>query len=324
MDEHRAPLNGRLIFGVTLAGLGVLWTLDNLGVANAHEILRWWPSLLLAYGLMKLTGVGFGRQTFSGAFFSLVGGLLLADQLRWLHVGWGVLWPLFLIVIGIQIVTRTARAPRLEGPGGDSQEWIRAAAFMGGATRRSLSTALRGAELSAVMGGIELDLREAKPADQRVVVDVFAWWGGIEIVVPDDWRIEAEVTPVLGAFEDQREAVTADETTGTLVLRGLVIMGGVVLRDRPSDSHVRIGVSHRRGRRDRDEVREVHVTREGVTVRRQSASGEEREVRVGTAGSGRGFVFTTRPASSASDAPPAAGPTAPPQPPPPPEPLEPR
>ena len=51
MSERHGPrFTARLLFGLVLVSLGALWTLENLGVPEASEVLRWWPSLLVAYG----------------------------------------------------------------------------------------------------------------------------------------------------------------------------------------------------------------------------------------------------------------------------------
>ena len=42
----RARWTGRLLFGLVMVSLGTLWTLDNLGIADAGQVLRWWPALL--------------------------------------------------------------------------------------------------------------------------------------------------------------------------------------------------------------------------------------------------------------------------------------
>ena len=42
---------GKLIFGVILAILGVLFTLDNFGLLEIRHVERLWPVLLIAIGV---------------------------------------------------------------------------------------------------------------------------------------------------------------------------------------------------------------------------------------------------------------------------------
>jgi predicted membrane protein len=86
-----------------------------------------------------------------------------------------------------------------------------------------------GANMTAVMGGIELDLRQATlPED--AVIELFAFWGGIEIYVPPDWTVTSKVTTLLGGFVDKRRP-TSVVPTKTLTVRGMVVMGGIEVKN---------------------------------------------------------------------------------------------
>src|SRR5229473_3580360 len=101
MSERRGSwLTGRLVFGALLVTLGLLWTLENLGLADADQFLRWWPVLVIGYGLLRLTGLDGTRRVVSGALFVLAGGWMLARSLGYVHVSIFGLWPVFMIVIG--------------------------------------------------------------------------------------------------------------------------------------------------------------------------------------------------------------------------------
>ena len=250
MNERFVPFGARLVFGAVLVGLGVVWTLDNLGLADAGELLRWWPVLVIAYGVGKLGGVGFARRRVVGAIVTLLGALLLAHSLGYTTVGLGILWPLGLIALGAQILRRGGAPLPPRDTVEDTGNRIRSFALMGGASTRSVSQALRSAELTALMGGVELDLRAAKAADGRVVADVFAFLGGVEIILPPSWGLELEATPIMGAIQDERVVSSDLERTAVLVLRGGVLLGGLVLRSSPAERPVvRVGVVTRRGRR---------------------------------------------------------------------------
>ena len=54
--------------------------------------------------------------------------------------------------------------------------------------------------------------------------------GGIEIRVPDDWRVTLSGVPVLGAFEDKTHAV-GSEPPKNLIIKGYAVMGGVEIKN---------------------------------------------------------------------------------------------
>ena len=89
--------------------------------------------------------------------------------------------------------------------------------------------AFRGGELTAFMGGCDIDLRQAA-IHGEAVIDVFAMWGGIDIRVPDDWRVIGRVTPIMGGFEDKTRPPRG-AAAHTLVIRGFVLMGGVEVKN---------------------------------------------------------------------------------------------
>ena len=78
------------------------------------------------------------------------------------------------------------------------------------------------------MGGVELDLRKAVLTGGTAYVDVVAFWGGIEIKVPADWTVDARVVPVMGAFENKVDSMSASGGP-RLVVRGHAIMGAVAI-----------------------------------------------------------------------------------------------
>ena len=50
--------------GVCLVGLGVLWTLANLGRVEALPVLRtWWPASLVLWGLLELADLWIRRSS---------------------------------------------------------------------------------------------------------------------------------------------------------------------------------------------------------------------------------------------------------------------
>jgi hypothetical protein len=259
---------GRLMVGVVLVLFGVLWTLDNLGLSLAGQLLHWWPVLLVVYGVIRLTGTGMPRSPLQGAFFAGVGMLLVIARIAHLPVGLGVFFPLLTIFAGVSFVRRALRGEEWMAGTESSEENIQLTAVMGAAKSRNVGTAVRRGELCAVMGGIELDLREAQPASDRLAIEACAIMGGIEIVVPDTWRVESDIMPIVGGFEDRTQRSGAEAPACTLVLSGIAAMGGVVVRNTPSEGR-EVRIVRRRRVRDGDDVHEVRVSTGGVHVRRE-------------------------------------------------------
>jgi hypothetical protein len=108
--------------------------------------------------------------------------------------------------------------------------WIHAFAFWTALKRQSQATDFRGGDLSAVMGGIELDLTGARIAADRAELQLFCMWGGIELKVPKEWRLDIRVLPLLGGYADNtRQEPSLDAPV--LVIKGSALMAGVDIKN---------------------------------------------------------------------------------------------
>jgi hypothetical protein len=80
------------------------------------------------------------------------------------------------------------------------------------------------------MGGVELDLRNAQIKEgEEAVLDTFALWGGVEITVPENWRVVGQVMPLMGGFENKTRASGASGPV--LIVKGTAVMGGVEVKN---------------------------------------------------------------------------------------------
>ena len=101
-------------------------------------------------------------------------------------------------------------------------------AIMGGTTRKGRWTPARRNYAIALMGGAELDFREAILPPGVTEVHIYAMWGGVDVIVPPDLHVESRGFAIMGGFEHAAdEAVAPGPETPTLRLTGLAIMGGV-------------------------------------------------------------------------------------------------
>jgi len=219
----------QLFVGVIVILVGVVMTLDNLQVLEAERYLRFWPAAVIALGLVKVwssrDGVG---GAFGGFMFVVIGTWLLLEQTALVRVSFWEMWPALLVFFGLFLVWQGVSGPRRRLTE-DSNAEIRATALLGGVSRGNNSVAFRGGELTAMMGGCEIDLRHAS-IDGEAVIDIFALWGGIELRVPPDWTVVSRVTPILGGVDDTTRPPLG-ASRHRLVLRGFVVMAGVEIKN---------------------------------------------------------------------------------------------
>ena len=222
-------LTPQLLLGLCILAVGIILTLDNLGVLYAEDVLRYWPAGLVAVGLLKLSQSRGGRSGgFGGVILVAVGSWLLLESMGFVRVSIRDTWPLILVFIGAAVVWQGVRG-RPRAAGLDSNDTLSAVAMLGGISRGTNSKAFAGGELTAVMGGLEIDLRHAR-IEGEAVLNVFAMWGGIDIRVPEDWTVIGRVTPLLGGVEDKTRQPNV-ATSQRLVIRGFVIMGGIDIKN---------------------------------------------------------------------------------------------
>ena len=231
MDRSAQPIRvtAQLVVGLLIIAVGVLLTLDNLNLVDAARYLRYWPAAFIAIGLAKLWQSRSGSNTFGAFVFILVGTWLLLERSAVVQVSFWDMWPTLLVFFGLFLVFQGLSGPRRRASA-DSNALVSAVAVLGGVARGNNSSAFRGGELTAVMGGCELDLRHAA-IDGEAVIDVFALWGGIEIRVPEDWTVVSRITPILGGVEDKTRPPQAAASRHCLVLRGFVVMAGVEIKN---------------------------------------------------------------------------------------------
>lgn len=230
MSDHPVRLTGRLVVGLIVITLGVLFTLDNLGIVDSSRVLEWWPAVLVAVGISRLTGWGTRRRYTSGSVLVALGAWMLLHNLGYLPYGVSDLWPVLFIVVGASIVTRALGRGPVPDAGGDPSSTIHAFAMWAGTQSNVRSTDFRGGDVTAIMGGHEIDLRSAKTGSTPAVLDVCVIWGGVELKVPEDWNVSSEAMVIMGGLESHTKPSTGDSRVN-LILRGIVLMGGVEIKN---------------------------------------------------------------------------------------------
>jgi hypothetical protein len=218
--------NPQTVVGLLIVLAGVLLTADNLGILEAGRILRFWPAGVLAVGIMMwLRANDTPARTWAGFVVALGGLWTIARLLDW-PVNFSMVFPLAIVMIGVVIVQRAIGLHREEQPGA-AQQSMSEIAFWSGVDKRVRTQLFRRADLTAVMGGIQLDFRDSQISGEAVI-DMFVLMGGVELRLPPDWTVSNQVMAVMGGVQEKSTGAT--DGKHRLILRGYVMMGGVEVK----------------------------------------------------------------------------------------------
>jgi predicted membrane protein len=251
MEEHR-NIGSRVILGIILIAIGVIYLAKAFYFPFDIEIFSF-PFILVVIGIIIMFNSG---NKLFGALVSIFGLILYFGD----HV---TVWPFFFILWGIYIIfknrTRRHRAfdynhpePNL-GSNPDEKkdfrddiadfvkseknryydssikkDYLDDISIFGGGHKVIHSDSFKGGNITAIFGGSEIDLTQCKLAPGENIIDVVIIFGGTTIVVPNNWDVILNVTPLFGGFSNKKSRFVSSVTEpgGTLIIKGVVLFGG--------------------------------------------------------------------------------------------------
>jgi predicted membrane protein len=215
---------GKLTFGLVLLLTGVILFLQLEGERNTG-FGTLWPLYLILFGGIGLFGRG--GKTFSGILL-LAGLFFLLRNLNVLpYISGAYVWPALIILIGLAVIgsafSRRKGGATTGGEGRYSAIFGEAADVINDPDFKSLS-------VNACFGSAQLDLSRADMRAEQAEIDVFAAFGGVELTLPQGWRVENRVLSILGGVDNKARPDGQEQKK--VVLTGTVICGGITIRQR--------------------------------------------------------------------------------------------
>lgn len=223
---RRLPTS-QLLFGALVVLIGVLLLLESTGVYPTSSLLVYTPSLFVLIALWAIIRSGFRSFVGPVIVIAIAGtwqlvalDLATVDQVV-------VYWPVLVIAFGASILFGLYRSRTRTTDGTYSSMF----AVLGGVEGRNTSSGFTGADLTAVFGGAELDLREAELGERPARINAVALFGGVEVIVPREWNVRMDVLPILGGASDDRPRREEQHETVDLEVTGFAAFGGVSVTD---------------------------------------------------------------------------------------------
>ncbi|HHP7240940.1 MAG TPA: LiaI-LiaF-like domain-containing protein [Cyclobacteriaceae bacterium] len=219
MDKYR----NKALVGIILVAIGIVLLLNNFGLLPFFlpHYLFTWEVLLILIGLISFLS---GRIT-QAIILILVGVVFLFTD--YLDIRFWDLWPILLIIIGASFFIRYRKSSDDDFSAISQDELLEDTAVFGGTNKTFKAENFRGGKITALFGGSNVDLRNCQLAVGVSKVDVLVVFGGSKLYLPDTWNVKINATPIFGGIDDKRDSNAGWDESGTLILTGLVLFGGI-------------------------------------------------------------------------------------------------
>lgn len=231
--KNKPPLHSpsQIVLGVIVIGLGLLFLLDNLGFIDVRYTFRFWPTVLIVFGLLKLSQSRSANGYLLGGMLVLLGVAWTLKHMGIFYMNWDLLWPLLIIAAGVAVVSKSL-------PGAQQRQRRRrfAAQQDGSAAPDAFGQARNGAV------SLDKDTSDATAApgagaqaDDDSVIEVTAILGGYVRRVSSQRFRGGDINVIMAGCEiDLRQA----SIEGEAVLNVFALCGGVTIKIPPDWSVV--------------------------------------------------------------------------------------
>ena len=242
-QEHKSEWSGieRLVPAIVLIAVGTIFFLSNMHFLPIREVLRYWPAILVAVGIMLLVDSKERSSHVAGGVFTAVGAFLLARNLGFIDISWREGWPLLLIGLGLLMLwDRAFLHVGVVSTGMDGRRRFRfghrvpkESVVFSSTSRSYYGQEFLGGRYESVFGGFEIDLRGSHMADDEAIVKIEAVFGGAEVKVPDTWLVVIKATAVFGAVINNTKAPdpVLVPNPKRLIVKGSAVFGGIEIKN---------------------------------------------------------------------------------------------
>ncbi len=242
-------INEKVITGGLLLLLGVLFILDNFRIIDAGSLWDYWPLFIIGPGLSRVLAPTRPGQRVGGLILIGIGSVFLLRNLDIIWIPFHRVWPFALVALGLYVIWQAA-APRMPdamassasgglvvgaaggagSPGGVTV--LSEFALCGGGHRIVQTPDFRGGTVTVIAGAFDIDLRKAAMAGDSANIEVFTMMGGTVFRVPETWKVELNVTPLLGGIDMKARMIPpAEGAPKILRINGFILMGGVEVKN---------------------------------------------------------------------------------------------
>ena len=195
-----------ILWGIAFIVVGLILAGNAIGITNIDIFFDgWWTLFIIVPCFIGL----FNDSDKTGNVIGLVigGALLLACQgLLNFEMVWKLVVPVALVIIGVSIIFKDSIHGKINSEISKinkSQKDIPSyCATFSEQNANFENEEFKGADLTAVFGGVKCDLRQAI-INSDTVIKAESIFGGVEIYVPSNVKVKIKSTPIFGGVTDK-------------------------------------------------------------------------------------------------------------------------
>ncbi|MES2891067.1 MAG: DUF5668 domain-containing protein [Bacteroidota bacterium] len=251
-NNFKSSDSGRIVAGIILVCVGAALLLREMGFFFPRWIFSW-PMILILVGFY--TGVKNNFRTNSWIYMLAIGGFFLFNQMIPSLRLQPYFWPILVMSAGLVFILRPRSQKdnelptdndqlRWQDPGtgeaqpptftgiADNSDFLRVSSVFSGVNRTVLSKNFKGANITCVFGGSEINLSQADLTGP-VIIKTEVVFGGVKLIVPPHWAVQNEIDGIFHGVDDKRRINVAPDLNPTkvIILRGSVVFGGIEIKN---------------------------------------------------------------------------------------------
>lgn len=220
----------RIVWGIIFIAAAVVLVLNSFNIIEFDLFFDgWWTLFIIVPSIAGIFEKNNKTESIVGLGIGILFLLCAQNIIDWDMV-WKIALPVVIATIGIKMIISafkktkgSKRVSHIEIKNGHSQRGI---AIFSGTELDFDSVVFEGADLVAVFGGVDCDLRGAI-IDQDCVINAACVFGGIDIKVPDNVQVINNSATVFGGIDVHKNNPTA---THKLYIEGACIFGGIDIK----------------------------------------------------------------------------------------------
>ena len=219
-----------VLWGIILVVLGVIIGTNSLGLTNIDLLFDgWWTLFIIVpcfIGLFtnsektgNIIGILIGVALFLG-----INDIIDFDKI------WTLLLPLVIVVLGLSLIFKdtfnskvSKEIKKINKENNKDNDYFTA---FSGQNIDLNNEDFKGADLTAIFGGLKLDLRKAN-IDKDVVINASSIFGGIDILIPNDVNVKVKSTSLFGGVTNKK---SNNDNQKTIYINALCMFGGVEIK----------------------------------------------------------------------------------------------